>query len=169
MKTSTCRVVRSLDHRRNWLKAAGLGIVGAVLGRPLAAAGKHAKKSVQLHIYIEAKTGMGKKLEKLYRGRLRPRHQGAEGLPLDPSPAPLRVFHHVRDRYLVPNGSPTGELGGFQGASGGLAQDRGGWRQDHLAGLRRAGLSRPPGFRPRSPGWPGRQPDSEALSGFRSP
>ena len=66
MKTSTCRVVRSFKDRRNWLKAAGLGIVGAVLGRPLAAAGKHAK-SVQLHIYIETKTGMGKKLEKLYR------------------------------------------------------------------------------------------------------
>ena len=67
MKTSTCRVARSFKDRRNWLKAAGLGIVGAVLGRPLAAAGKHAKKSIQLHIYIETKPGKGKKLEKLYR------------------------------------------------------------------------------------------------------
>lgn len=67
MKTSTCRVVRSFNDRRNWFKAAGLGIVGAVLGRHLVAAGKNAKKSVQLHIYIETKTGMGKKLEKLYR------------------------------------------------------------------------------------------------------
>lgn len=67
MKTSTCRVVRSFNDRRNWFKAAGLAIVGAVLGRHLVAAGKNAKKSVQLHIYIETKTGMGKKLEKLYR------------------------------------------------------------------------------------------------------
>lgn len=67
MQTSTCRVVRSFNDRRNWFKAAGLGIVGAVLGRHLVAAGKNAKKSVQLHIYIETKTGMGKKLEKLYR------------------------------------------------------------------------------------------------------
>ena len=67
MKTSTCRVVRSLNDRRNWFKAAGLGIVGAVLGRHLVAAGKPAKKSIQLHIYIETKPGMGKKLEKLYR------------------------------------------------------------------------------------------------------
>ena len=67
MKTSTCRAVRSFKDRRNWLKAAGLGIVGAVFGRNLVAAGKPAKKSIQLHIYIETKAGMGKKLEKLYR------------------------------------------------------------------------------------------------------
>ena len=67
MKTSLCRVVRSFDDRRNWIKAAGLGMLGAFLGRPLAAAGKAGKKSVQLHIYIEAKPGMDKKLEKLYR------------------------------------------------------------------------------------------------------
>ena len=67
MKTSLRRVSRTFDDRRNWLKAAGLGIAGAMLGQPLAAAGKAAKKSIQLHIYIEAKPGMDKKLEKLYR------------------------------------------------------------------------------------------------------
>ena len=67
MNTSLRRVSPTFDDRRNWLKAAGLGIAGAMLGQPLAAAGKAAKKSIQLHIYIEAKPGMDKKLEKLYR------------------------------------------------------------------------------------------------------
>ena len=67
MKTSLRRVARSFDDRRNWLKAAGLGMLGALLGQSVACAGKAGKKSVQLHIYIEAKPGMDKKLEKLYR------------------------------------------------------------------------------------------------------
>lgn len=67
MKFPLCRVSRSFDNRRNWLKATGLALVGAVLPRRILAAGKAGKKSVQLHIYIETKPGMDQKLEKLYR------------------------------------------------------------------------------------------------------
>lgn len=67
MNVSLCRVSRSFGDRRNWLKAIGFALVGTVLPQRIPAAGKTGKKSVQLHIYIVAKSGMDKKLEKLYR------------------------------------------------------------------------------------------------------
>ena len=67
MKSLLCRISPTFDDRRHWLKAAGLALVGAVVPQRILAAGKAGKEAVQLHIYIEAKPGMGKKLEKLYR------------------------------------------------------------------------------------------------------
>lgn len=67
MKSPLCRVSPTFDGRRHWLKAAGLALVGAVAPQRILAAGKAGKEAIQLHIYIEAKPGMGKKLEKLYR------------------------------------------------------------------------------------------------------
>ena len=147
MKTSLCRVARSFDDRRNWLKAAGLGMLGALLGQSVACAGKAGKKSVQLHIYIEAKPGMDKKLEKLYREAYVSAIKVQKGFLL------TRLLRHYESStgYEIDisfeTGSPTGRLGGFQGAPGGLAEDRSGSLQDHLARLRCAGLSRPSGYR----------------------
>jgi len=54
--------------RRRWLKSIGFGIAAALAGKGLKPSlyAQSPGKSVQLHIYIEAKPGKGPDLEKLY-------------------------------------------------------------------------------------------------------
>ena len=54
--------------RRRWLKSFGLGAVSTLMARGLNSIlyAQGSSKSVQLHIYIEAKPGKGQDLEKLY-------------------------------------------------------------------------------------------------------
>ena len=147
MKTSLCRVARSFDDRRNWLKAAGLGMLGALLGQSVACAGKAGKKSVQLHIYIEAKPGMDKKLEKLYREAYVSAIKVQKGFLF------TRLLRHYESStsYEIDISFETeaqrAAWAGSKEHPGGLAEDRSGSLQDHLARLRRAGLSRRSGYR----------------------
>src|SRR5437867_6779964 len=69
----------SQKARRNWLKALGLGIISAFAGKSalqLLAQNSNqktgARKPIQLHMYIEVKSGKGLELEKLYHSAYMP-------------------------------------------------------------------------------------------------
>jgi heme-degrading monooxygenase HmoA len=67
--------------RRRWLKSFGFGIAAAFAGsgfKPSLYA-QNPAKSVQLHIYIEVKTGKGPDLEKLYHSAYVPAIKVQEG------------------------------------------------------------------------------------------
>jgi heme-degrading monooxygenase HmoA len=90
MSTTTPPFLTMLDSlkcRRACLRAMGLGIAASLLGRNATptAAGQTARKaipedkSVQLHIYIEAKPGKGPDLERLYHSAYVPAIKVQEG------------------------------------------------------------------------------------------
>ena len=60
--------IRVPTVRRRWLKSFGFGIAATLVGQGLKPHlyAQNPGKSVQLHIYIEAKPGKGPDLEKLY-------------------------------------------------------------------------------------------------------
>ena len=84
---SSLPLLDSLKCRRACLKTLGLGIAASLLGRnstptaigQTAREAMPAEKSVQLHIYIEAKPGKGPELERLYHSSYVPAIKVQEG------------------------------------------------------------------------------------------